>query len=95
MDSYLENVLNRFVIATLETPTRYLVFKDNNITFTKHIAKSTKAASRNTARTIRDEFYAYTGMTEIELVILPVKISYEIIQEENSMIEGVISGVIS
>lgn len=83
MKKYLENVLNRFVIATLETPTRYLIFKDNNITFTKHIVKSTKSASRNTARTIRDEFYAYTGMTDVELVILPLKISYEIIQEEN------------
>ena len=95
MENYLENVLDRFVIATLETPMRYLVFKDNNITFTKHIAKSTKSVSRNTARTIRDEFYAYTGMTDIELVILPVKISYEIIQEEELMIEGVVRGTIS
>ena len=94
MKNYLEKTLNRYVIATLETPTRYLVFKDNNITFTKHIAKSTKSASKNTARTIKDEFYAYTGMTDIELVILPVKISYEIIQEENSMIEGVVSEII-
>ena len=95
MENYLENVLDRFVIATLETPTRYLVFKDNNITFTKHIAKSTKSVSRNTARTIRDEFYAYTGMTDIELVILPVKISYEIIQEQEIIIEGVYSEVLS
>lgn len=95
MENYLENVLNRFVIATLETPTKYLVFKDNNITFTKHITKSTKSVSRSTARAIRDEFYAYTGMTDIELVILPIKISYEIIQEEEPMIEGVYSEVLS
>ena len=95
MENYLEKILNRYVIATLETPTRYLIFKDNNIAFTKHIAQSTKSVSKNTARTIRDEFYVYTGMTDIELVILPIKISYEIIQEENQTIEGVISGAIS
>ena len=81
MKNHLENVLDRFVIATLETPTRYLIFKDNNITFTNNIARCTKTVSRTIARTIRDEFYAYTGMTDIELVILPIKISYEIIQE--------------
>lgn len=95
MENYLENVLNRFVIATLETPTRYLVFKDNNITFTNNIARCTKSVSKTTARAIRDEFYTYTGMTDIELVILPVKISYEIIQEEESMIEGVCNEVLS
>lgn len=95
MKNHLENVLGRFVIATLETPTRYLVFKDNNITFTNNIARCTKSVSKTTARTIRDEFYAYTGMSDIELVILPIKISYEIIQEEEPMIEGVISEVLS
>ena len=94
MKNHLENVLDRFVIATLETPTRYLIFKDNNITLTNNIARCTKTVSRTIARTIRDEFYAYTGMTDIEFVILPIKISYEIIQEE-PMIEGVISEVLS
>lgn len=94
MKNHLENVLDRFVIATLETPTRYLIFKDNNITFINNIARCTKTVSRTVACTIRDEFYAYTGMTDIELVILPVKISYEIIQEE-PMIEGVFSEVLS
>ena len=95
MKNHLENVLDRFVIATLETPTRYLIFKDNNITLTNNIARCTKTVSWTIARTIRDEFYAYTGMTDIELVILPVKISYEIIQEEEPKIEGVISEVLS
>jgi hypothetical protein len=95
MKEHLENVLDRFVIATLESPTRYLIFKDNNITFTNNISRCTKSVSRNTARTIREEFYAYTGMTDIELVILPIQISYEIIQEEEPMIEGVISEILS
>ena len=94
MKKHLESILDRYVIASLETPTRYLIFKDDNISFTNNIARSTKTASRNTARTIRDEFYAYTRMTDIELVILPIKISYEIIQEY-PMIEGVCSEVLS
>jgi hypothetical protein len=95
MRNYTENILNRFVVATLETHTRYLVFKDDKILFTNNIARSTKSVSRATARTIRDEFYSYTGMTDIDLVILPVKITYEIVQEEEPMIEGVISEVLS
>ena len=87
MNDYLESTLCRYVIATLDNPTTYLVFKDENITFTKQISRATKTAGRNTANTIKNEFYAYTGRTDIELVVLPVKISYEIIKEENN-IEG-------
>jgi hypothetical protein len=95
MKKHLESILDRYVIASLETPTRYLIFKDDSISFTNNIVRSTKTVSRNTACTIREEFYAYTGMTDVELVILPIKISYEIIQEEEPMIEGVCSEVLS
>lgn len=87
MNNHLESILYRYVIATLDNPTTYLIFKDENITFTKQISRATKTAGRNTANTIKNEFYAYTGRTDIELVVLPVKISYEIIKEEND-IEG-------
>ena len=83
MDSYLESVLGRYVIATLSSPTTYLIFKDDNITFTKQISRATKTAGRTTANTIKNEFYAYTGRTDVDLVVLPVKISYEILKEEN------------
>lgn len=94
MKSYLESVLNRYVIATLDNPTTYLVFKDDNITFTKHISKATKTAGRATASTIKNEFYAYTGRTDIELIILPIRISYELLREENE-IEGDIIELLS
>lgn len=87
MNSYLESVLNRYVIATLENPTTYLIFKDDNITFTRHISKATKTAGKATALNIKNDFYAYTGRTDVELVILPVTISYEIVCEDR-MIEG-------
>lgn len=87
MKNYLESVLCRYAIATLENPTTYLVFKDDNISFTKHISKATKTAGKSTAQTIKNDFYTYTGRTDIELIILPIKISYELIREED-MIEG-------
>ena len=83
MNSHLESVLGRYVIATLSSPTTYLIFKDDNITFTKQISRATKTAGRATANAIKNEFYAYTGMTDIDLVVLPIKISYEILKEEN------------
>ena len=83
MNKYLESTLERYVIATLDNPTTYLIFKDKNITFTRQISRATKTAGRNTANAIKNEFYAYTGRTDIELVVLPIKISYEIIKEEN------------
>ena len=87
MNGYLESSLNRYVIATLGTPTNYLIFKDENITFTRQISRATKTAGRITANTIKNEFYAYTGRTDIELVVLPIKISYEILREETE-VEG-------
>lgn len=83
MNNYLESTLDRYVIATLSNPTTYLIFKDENIAFTGQISRATKTAGRNTANTIKNEFYAYTGRTDIELVVLPIKISYEIVKEEN------------
>ena len=83
MNKYLESTLCRYVIATLDCPTTYLIFKDENITFTRQISRATKTVGKNTANTIKNEFYAYTGRTDIELVVLPIKISYEIVNEEN------------
>lgn len=95
INKHLENVLNRYVIATLETPTRYLIFKDNNISFTKHISRATKTGGLNTARSIREEFYAYTKANNIELVILPLRITYELIKDESLINEGDNNGMLS
>ena len=87
MNNYLESTLDRYVIATLDNPTNYLIFKDENITFTRQISRATKTAGRTTANAIKNEFYAYTGRTDIELVVLPIRISYELLKEENE-VEG-------
>ena len=83
MDNYLESILYRYVIATIGNPTTYLVFKDDNVSFTKQISRATKTAGKGTANSIKNEFYAYTGRTDIELVIVPIQISYELLKEEN------------
>lgn len=94
MENHLESVLNRYVIATLNNPTTYLVFKDDNIFFTRHISRATKMAGKTTANAIKSEFYAYTDRSDIELVVLPVRISYELL-EEHDVIEGEFIEVIS
>ena len=94
MENFLESIINRYVIATLDNPTKYLIFKDDNISFTKYITRATKTAGRATAQAIKNDFYAYTGRTDMELVILPIRIGYEIVREE-PMIEGEISEVLS
>lgn len=88
MNKYLESAIERYVIATLDNPTTYLIFKDDNISFTKQIYRATKAIGRNTANSIKNEFYAYTNRNDIELVVLPIRISYEIIKEKESEAEG-------
>lgn len=85
MNNYLESIIDRYVIATMDNPTTYLIFKDGNITFTKQISRATKTAGRTTANAIKNEFYAYTGRSDIELVILPVRISYELLKEESKV----------
>lgn len=87
MNNYLESTLDRYVVATLDNPTTYLIFKDDNITFTRQISRATKTAGKNTANAIKNEFYAYTGRTDIELVVLPIRISYELLKEGNK-VEG-------
>lgn len=87
MVGYLESVLMKYVIATVDAPTTYLVFQDGKILFTKHISRATKTVKRGTADSIVREFYAYTGRTDVELVVVPVRISYELLQDEDT-IEG-------
>lgn len=82
MGNYLEKTLYRYIIATLDSPTKYLIFKDGSVSFTSHISRGTKTVGENTAQSIKNDFYMCTGRTDIELVVLPIKISYELIRED-------------
>lgn len=80
-ERYLEHEILRYIIATIGSPTSYLIFKDDKISFTKNISRATKTVSKSTARSIRDDFYKVTGRTDVDLSIVPVVISYELVKE--------------
>lgn len=79
---YLENILERYVLATLDTPTKYLIFKGDVISFTSNIARATKTVSKGTANAIRNDFYSYTGRTDMELAVVPLRITYELVRND-------------
>lgn len=78
MDKYLEKCNRKFVIATLDIPTQYLISQNEVVCFTTDIDRCTKYENRSIAKYIKKDFYISTGMYNLELVILPVFISYEI-----------------
>lgn len=82
MNSYIAKKVKKYVIATLDSPTKYLksLGQENGFIFTDNIEYATKAVGKFTADTLLECFYAENNI-ETELVILPVVISYELINE--------------
>lgn len=94
MKRYVEKQIKRYIVATLEDPVRYLVVENGEVSFVKDIGRCTKAVSEQTATYIKDLFYVKTKRTDIELAIIPLNITYELICE-NETIEGSNDGFIS
>lgn len=84
MERYLEKKIRKYVIATLGIPTLYLkkIPSEKEYIFSEDIEYATKAMSKNVAEQIKDYYYADTK-SDIELVVVPVEITYEIIDETN------------
>lgn len=80
MKEYLEKELNRYVIATFDNPTNYLVAKGNcTYSFIDNIQIATKFTRLQDARDVYDScIKAYC----FKLVILPLKIRYLLIEED-------------
>lgn len=76
-----EMVLNRYVIATFDNPTKYLLLKKGEYYFVDNLLTASKTEKRKLAEEIKQCFYLDTGLKEIELVVLPVKVTYELINE--------------
>lgn len=76
-----EMILNRYVIATFDNPTKYLLLKKGEYYFVDNLLTASKTEKRKLAEEIKQCFYLDTGLKEIELVVLPVKITYELINE--------------
>ena len=79
MNRFKEQELYRYVIADLSQPTNYIMsLRDANYCFIDNIIKATKFRSKKVAEMIWEECIRNTGL---DLVVVPVMITYEIIEE--------------
>jgi len=79
MNRFKEKELYRYVIADLSQPTNYIMsLRDANYCFIDNIIKATKFRSKKVAENICEECIRNTGL---DLVVVPVVITYEIIEE--------------
>ena len=79
MKKYLEKEIKKYVIADLSQPTNYLKsMKDRKYCFIDNIVVATKFVSKITAQEICNECIKNTN---IDLVVIPIMITYEIIEE--------------
>jgi len=78
MNRFKEKELYRYVIADLSQPTNYIMsLRDANYCFIDNIIKATKFRSKKVAENICEECIRNTGL---DLVVVPVVITYEIIE---------------
>jgi hypothetical protein len=79
MTRYKEKELYRYVIADLSQPTNYIMsLRDGKYCFIDNIIKATKFRNRRIAEDICNECIRNT---DIDLVVVPVMITYEIIDD--------------
>lgn len=80
MIEHLEKELNRYVIATFDNPTNYLVAKGNcTYSFIDNIQMATKFVRKSDANAVLD---SCVNSCRIDLVMLPIKIKYVLLEEE-------------
>ena len=79
MTKFKEKELYRYVIADLSQPTNYIMsLRDVKYCFIDNIIKATKFRNKRIAEDICNECIRNTN---IDLVVVPVMITYEIIDE--------------
>ena len=79
MKKYLEKETKKYIIADLSQPTNYLKsMKDGKYCFIDNVVIATKFVNRYTAQEICNECIRNTN---IDLVVVPVFITYEIVEE--------------
>ena len=79
MNKYQEKEVKKYVIADLSQPTNYLKsMKDGRYSFIDNVVIATKFVNRYTAQEICNECIRNTN---IDLVVVPVLITYEIVEE--------------
>lgn len=79
MTEHLEKTLNRYVIATFDNPTNYLVVQGGQqYAFIDNITKATKFTSLDVASIIHN---TCSRIYQFDLVILPMQIKYILLEE--------------
>lgn len=83
MKRYLEKKIIKYVIATLGNPTLYLKKKwgSPEYSFVEDIEIATKGIKKSVMEEVLKYYYIETRLNT-ELVIVPIEITYEIINEE-------------
>lgn len=79
---YLEKRVKRYVMAAVDNG-QYLVIIPgrNQYMFTKDIIKATKCQSSFDAKCVIRDYHHDTGDTELDLIVIPLEITYELINE--------------
>lgn len=78
-NKHIEKKCLKYVIATLDSPTMYLKYLlDGEYSFVDDIEYATKTLKYKLANDIKDYYYKDTGM-DVGLVVVPVEITYELI----------------
>lgn len=80
MIEHIEKELKRYVIATFDNPTNYVVCNGNcNYSFIDNIQLATKFASRCVADEV---FNTINRQCKIDMVIVPLSIRYILLEDD-------------
>lgn len=80
MIEHLEKEIIRYVIATFDNPTNYVVCNGAcNYSFIDNIETASKFTNRFTASVIADDL---KNQYKLDLVVLPLSIRYVLLEEE-------------
>ena len=79
--NFIEKECLKYVLATLDTPTMYLRYLLNRqYCFVNDIEVATKTLKYKLANDLKHYYYSDTN-DDTDLVIVPVKITYELVKE--------------
>lgn len=80
-----EKVVNKYVIATLSSPTKYLVSLHwGRWALTESIEAATKTYSRKLAESVLSNYLTDVDQ-DAEMVVLPIEIEYSFLCEESAI----------
>ena len=81
---YIEKKIRKYVIATFDQPTQYLykIPGKSEYLFVEDIEAATKTLNSNIAEQVKQYYYSDTNVN-IDLVVLPIDITYELVEETN------------